>query len=115
MNPVASLLDSRAGFTLTALVVTWVAIVVLALMVVGLQVQLRGAAATQPLASPARPYGRLVGSALSELSGDTDFGPGPRLVVFLSRGCRACARLLDQLQSPAWSVPATVAWTDGPP
>lgn len=124
MTTLEALLSSRASFVLAALVVTWAAILCLAVIAGHLHARLqrleRAAAASTTRA--AAPYGELIGMRLDELGdllGDalrhagTAAGPVPRLVLFVSSTCRVCANLLDELKTPAWTrLPSAIVLTD---
>lgn len=116
MNVCASIFDTRAGFTLTAMVVTWVAIGLLTLIVLNLQLQLRrlGRPAASALATTT-PFGGLVGRQVGDLLESDGVGPLPRLLLFVSSTCRSCAKVLAEVEAPSWTAPATVVWTDRPP
>lgn len=110
MSGLETVLDTRASFELAALVVTWAAVVALALVAAHLHVRLRrleeGAAA-----APGRPeaFGRLVGERTEGLAGD-----GERLVLFVSSDGRSCDAVLRSLHENPPAIPLAVAWTDGP-
>lgn len=113
--------ESQAGAAFAALVVTWVAIVLLVLVVAHLHARLRrleqadraapaGGPDTAGLRAP--PYAGLVGRSLADLVGESRV---PRVLLVLSASCTNCRRLLADLADPSWSIPTALAWTDGTP
>lgn len=109
-------LDTRPGVVLAALVVTWVALVLLVLVVASLHARLRRL--EQRPAQPAAagglddpPFAALLGRPMSELAG----GATPRILLVLSSSCRSCRSLLTDLADPGWTVPTALAWADGRP
>jgi hypothetical protein len=116
MNSLVEVLDSRAAFMLSALVVTWVAFGLLALVAGHLHVRLRRLERRGAGAAPsaqASSFARLVGGDATALFGrDTD---GTRVYLLLSSACHSCARILDELANGGLAARTTVAWTDGPP
>lgn len=108
-------LDARPGVVLAALVVTWVAVVLLVLMVAALHVRvarLERAGAARPAARPDdAPFAGLLGRTMTELTG----GPAPRVLLVLTSSCRSCRSLLADLAEPEWTIPTALAWADGSP
>lgn len=113
--------QSQAGAALAALVVTWVAIVLLVLVVAHLHARLRqleqadrtsqhGGPNGGGLREP--PYAGLLGRSLADLVG---VSPAPRVLLVLTASCTSCRRLLADLADPSWSVPTVLAWADGTP
>ena len=113
--------ESQAGAAFAALVVTWVAVVLLVLVVAHLHARLRrleqadraphtGGPDAAGLREP--PYSGLVGRSLADLVGES---PVPRVLLVLSTSCTSCRRLLADLADPSWSVPTVLAWADGTP
>jgi hypothetical protein len=113
--------QSQAGAAFAALVVTWVAIVLLVLVVAHLHARLRrleqadrasqedgphGGGLREP------PYAGLLGRSLADLVG---VSPAPRVLLVLTASCTSCRRLLADLTDPSWSVPTALAWADGTP
>jgi hypothetical protein len=113
MMILASILDSKASFTITALVVTWVGFALLTLMVLGLHAQLRRLARSAPAPPATTSYGRLSERRLSDVLESNGVGPPPRVLLFVSTGCRSCARVLADVAAPSWTAPTTVLFTDG--
>jgi len=113
--------ESQAGAAFAALVVTWVAVVLLVLVVAHLHARLRrleqadrAPSAGGPDAASLRapPYAGLVGRSLADFVGES---PVPRVLLVLSAGCTSCRRLLADLADPSWSIPTVLAWADGTP
>ena len=104
-------LDLRSSFELAAFFVTWAAVAALAVTALQLHLRLQrleaGQAARPARKGPPAPYahllGRDVGAKLPE-------GDRPRLLLFLSSACPACARVLEDLR--ARPLPAALAFTD---
>ncbi|MGH2941846.1 MAG: hypothetical protein ACRDLN_03585 [Solirubrobacteraceae bacterium] len=107
-------LESQASFELAALFVTWVAVAALVVVVGGLHARLRRLEHVGRDARPA-PYGHLLGRDLREVLGLEPGATAPRVLFFLSSNCSSCARLLEELASPSWTVPSAIVWTDGTP
>lgn len=113
--------ESQAGAAFAALVVTWVAVVLLVLVVAHLHARLRrleqadraphaGGPDAAGLRAP--PYAGLIGRSLTDLVGAS---PVPRVLLVLSADCSSCRRLLADLAEPSWSIPTVLAWSDGTP
>jgi hypothetical protein len=114
MTQAASVLDSRASFELAALVVSWVVIGLLVIVVGGLNARLRRL--EQASAGPATaPYGHLIGRRLGDIVGADALRHPVRVLVFLSSGCGACSKLLEEIETQSGTVPAAIVWTDGSP
>lgn len=117
MDGITSALDSRASFEVTALVVTWIAIVLLALMVVSVLVRVRRLELAQLEGTPAqaRPYSGLRGRAISGLVPPDAPVALPGKLVFLSSNCAGCARLLENLSTLQEAPALTLTWLDAAP
>lgn len=106
-------LTSDASFTLAALIVTWAGIVLIAFLATSLHIRVqrleRAGAATPDQA----PFRGIVGQSVANLVPD-GLDPEVRVLLFLSRSCGSCAKLIDELSGGSWAVPTGVLWTDGP-
>lgn len=109
-----SLVDSQASFELAALFVTWVAVMLLVVVVGGLHARLRRLEHAGRDARPA-PYSHLLGRNIRDILGAEAGVTAPRVLFFLSSNCSSCARLLEELASPSWTIPSAIVWTDGTP
>lgn len=114
-------LESRAGAAFAALVVTWVAVVLLVLVVAQLHARLRRlerAAPAPHTSGPdgaglrAPPYAEVIGRSMADIVGQS---PVPQVLLVLSVSCASCRRLLSDLADPSWSMPTALAWLDGTP
>ncbi|HMB54631.1 MAG TPA: hypothetical protein VKU40_15040 [Thermoanaerobaculia bacterium] len=116
MSGVESLLATRATFVLAALVVSWLAVLLLALVAANLHFRLvrleRGD--TAAAGSGARkPFAHLLGQHLGEALGGA--APGARLAVVLSAHCASCDRVLARLRETAGDTPLALLWRDAVP
>jgi hypothetical protein len=108
-----TLLGSRSSFIIAALIVSWVAVVLLVLVVANLHVRLQRLERLSAVPKEATPYAHLLGSRLHDLL-DAPV-PSPGMFVFLSANCTSCTRVLDELGSLSRTVPVAIAWTDQMP
>jgi hypothetical protein len=106
------LLNARAGFELAAFFVTWVVVALLVVLVAGLHVRLRRLEQTTGQPAQSAPYGHLLGKHVEDLIGAVDTERRPRVLLFVSSGCLSCERLVEEVTSPAWTVPSALLWTD---
>jgi hypothetical protein len=113
MPMLTAVLDFRSSFIIAALFVTWVAVLLLALVVGNLHVRLQRLEQLSATPQEAMPYGHLLGSRLHDLL-DSPV-PAPGMIVFLSANCTSCKRVLDELGSLSRTVPFAIAWTDQMP
>jgi hypothetical protein len=113
--------ESQPGAAFAALVVTWVAVVLLMLVVAHLHARLRRleqvaqvphGTGLDTVGLRAQPYAGLVGRSLADFIGQS---PVPRVLLVLSADCASCRRLLADLADPSWSIPTVLAWADGTP
>jgi hypothetical protein len=109
----ASILDLRSSFMLAALFVTWVAVVLLMLVVGNLRARLYRLEQAGFAAREGTPYGQLLGKQLGELVGELP--SAPRVLFFLSANCASCKRVLGELAARSWASPPGVVWTDHAP
>ena len=116
MTAAANVLSSRSSFVLAALVASWVAVVLLALVAANLHFRLVRLERPQPaVAAPARtPFQQLLGGDLVELLGSEAFR-GIRVALVLSANCASCDRLLDWVRHSGSGVPIALLWRDGTP
>lgn len=116
MNGVESLLASRATFVLAALVVSWLAVLLLALVAANLHFRLvrleRGDAAAAGRGAR-KPFAHLLGHHLGEALGGA--APGARLALVLSANCASCDRVLARLRETAGDTPLALLWRDAAP
>lgn len=114
MSALQSLLGSQASFVLAALAVSWIAVVLLALVAANLHFRLARLESERPAAEQRTPFGHLVGRSLAEALGPR-VAPGTRLALVLSSDCAACDRLLAALRRSAGTAPLALLWRDGTP
>lgn len=88
------------SFEASALVLCWVAIVLLALVVSGLVRQVHALSTGRVRVQPAD-LGLRAGSAAPELGRLVPGGRGPALLLFLNQGCGACDEALGHLDALA--------------
>lgn len=117
MQSFLTVFDSRASLLLSALFVTWIAFGLLGVVTAHLHLRLRRLEARPPTgAAPGArtSFARLLGSDGAALFGRSTAGPTVHLL--LSRRCRSCAHVLDELvQGGLPGVRTAVAWIDGAP
>jgi hypothetical protein len=106
--------NSEASFALAALFVTWVAVVLLVVVVGNLHARLRRLEHAGRDARPA-PYSHLLGRNLQDILGQVPGTTPPRALFFLSSNCPSCSRLLEELASQSWTIPSAIIWTEGSP
>jgi hypothetical protein len=106
--------SSRSSFELAAFFVTWAVVTLLVVLVANLHARVRRLeqAAGQPTTNA--PYGHLVGARVEDLVGAVG-AQRPRVLLFLSSSCGTCTRLVEEVTSPAWTVPSALLWTDRTP
>jgi|GEM_PF-4541869 len=115
MSELADLLASRASLVLAALTVTWVAIVLLALVAANLHFRLAHLETKNASVEESRtPFGHLLGEPLGELLG-LPGETGARLALVLSSECESCDRILAELGSGPGDLPVALLWRDGEP
>jgi hypothetical protein len=114
MTSLESALATRASLEMAAFFVTWVAVALLVVIVVHLHVRLQRVERANAPTSRRAAYTHLVGQRLGELWTIADpWQPG--LMLFVSRACPTCDRLLDDLCEASWSTPLMVIYTTAAP
>jgi hypothetical protein len=107
-----SLFDTRMTFEIAALLVTWIAIVFLALIAVSLHLRVLNLERERASSRKATPYSHLIGKSVDEILSQR--APAPVDVVLLvTSQCQMCERIVDEIASPAWTKSTAVAWIDG--
>lgn len=94
-------------FQSTALLLAWVAIVILSFAVAGLLRQLQLLASADVEAQPARRMGPEIGQSMSEEN--VPGGPGRRLVLFVDDSCVSCRGLITDLSATAVPIQPPVS------
>jgi hypothetical protein len=115
MMSLGSVFAMRASFELATFFVTWVAVVLLALIAVHLHLRLQRLERANAPGNRPVPYAHLSGRRLADLLGSATDGWQPRLVVFVSSACQSCEKILEELVAPAWEAPMALAWTNSTP
>lgn len=115
MSSAGDALGTRASFELAVFFVTWVAIVLLALIVVHLHLRLQLLERRNAPANRPDPYAHLAGRRLADLLGGAGDSWQPQFVLFVSAPCTSCASVLDELLEPGWPAAITLLWTTPPP
>ncbi|MGA7733369.1 MAG: hypothetical protein WCD37_19070 [Chloroflexia bacterium] len=109
-----TLLDLRSSFVLAALVVTWIAVLILLLVIGNLHARLyrleQGADSREDKPVP---YAHLIGRQLQGVLGDSL--SAPRVLVLLSSNCASCRHVLEELQLSPSKTPLALAWIDRSP
>lgn len=115
MSSLDALLDSRSSFALAAFAVSWIAVVLLALVAANLHFRLVHLERSATAAAGERtPYGHLLGRSLADVLGP-QLPAAARLAFFLSSGCPACDRILDELRTAGDGGPIALLWRDETP
>jgi hypothetical protein len=115
LSGLEALLDSRASFVLAALAVSWIAVVLLALVAANLHFRLAHLERSQRVQEPSTPYGHLLGRSLADLLGP-QLPAATRLAFVLSSDCPSCDRVLAELrEAGAPGVPVALLWRDATP
>ena len=109
----ADIFDARSSFVLAALVTTWAAFVLLALIAGNLHARLIRLEQAQQMARSASAYGHMVGRQVAVPERDR-----PEIVLVLSNNCSSCERILDELweddgRRQRWNRRTAVVWKDG--
>lgn len=106
--------DTRASLELAAFFVTWVAVALLAVIVVHLHMRLIRLERASAASGRAAPYAHLIGQRVGALAAATDEWQ-PAFVLFVSSSCAACETILQELNAPGWQLPVAVAWVHSVP
>jgi hypothetical protein len=115
VSSLEALLGSRASFALAAFAVSWIAVVLLALVAANLHFRLVHLERSLPAAAEARtPYGHLLGRSLADVLGP-QLPAATRLAFFLSSQCTACDRVLGELRTTGETGPVALLWRDETP
>jgi hypothetical protein len=115
VSSLEALLGSRASFALAAFAVSWIAVVLLALVVANLHFRLVHLERSLPAAAEARtPYGHLLGRSLADVLGP-QLPAAARLAFLLSSDCPACDRVLGELRTAGAKGPVALLWRDETP
>jgi hypothetical protein len=114
MTSLESVLATRASLEMAAFFVTWVAVALLVVIVVHLHVRLQRVEQANAPAGRKAAYAHLLGQRLSDLWTIADpWQPG--LMLFVSRACPTCDRLIDEMRETSWSTPLSLIYTSPAP
>lgn len=114
MSGLAELFGARSTFVLAALAVTWLAIVLLALIAANLHLRLVRLERASPAEEARAPFAHLLGRRLDEVLG-TGISPAVRLAVVLASDCPSCSRILEELAAAPVGREVALLWRDGTP
>lgn len=115
MNSIEEALNSQSSFLLAALVMSWIAILLLGLLVANLHLRLAHLErSSRPSNEDHDPFRHVVGRRVTDLV-DPPIAGGPSVILLLSSGCPSCDRRLDLLAREAPGSSVAVAWRDGAP
>lgn len=114
MSGLEDLLGSRSSFALAAFAVSWIAVVLLALVSANLHFRLAHLERSLPAKEARTPYGHLVGRPLVEVLG-TGAPPATRLALVLASDCPSCERVLSDLHRIGRSSRVALLWRDATP
>jgi hypothetical protein len=115
MTMFENLLNSKSSFELAAFVVTWIALVLLTLVIVNLYARLLRMEQARGSSPATTPYSHLIGKPIEDIIGIAPADGQPQVLLFVSSGCGSCRKLLEELASPSWTVPTALLWTDAAP
>ena len=114
MTSLESALATRASLEMAAFFVTWVAVALLVVIVVHLHVRLQRVERANAPAGRKAAYTHLAGQRLGDVWTIADpWQPG--LMLFVSRACPSCDRLIDELCQGAWSAPLSLIYPTSAP
>jgi hypothetical protein len=108
LSLLSDLFDAKSSFVLAALVTTWGAFVLLALIAGNLHARLVRLEQAQQMARSVSAYGHLIGRAVAVPERDR-----PEIVFVLSSNCSSCDRILDELRETQGSRRVAIVWKDG--
>ena len=108
MSEWSNILNGRIGFEAAVWIVTWAAVLMLALIAANLHARLRSLEAANLSERKQSAYRRLIGG---RLQGIDDDDASPRLWLLLSSNCSSCLTIIESLETVSWRLPITVAWT----
>lgn len=114
MSGLEELLGARAGLTLAAFAVSWIAVVLLALVAANLHFRLVHLERSLPAGESRTPFGHLLGRSLADLLGP-EVPPATRLVFVLATACPSCDRILGELERLDDGSPVALLWRDATP
>jgi hypothetical protein len=108
------LLRSRSSFVLAALAVSWIAVVLLALIAANLHFRLVHLERSLPAGESRAPFGHLLGRSLVEVLGPR-VPPATRLAFVLASDCSSCERILAELGKAGGGARVALLWRDATP
>lgn len=115
MSALQSLLGSQSSFVLAALAVSWIGVVLLALIAANLHFRLAHLEHERATSAEERaPFAHLLGRELAEVLG-APVAPETHLALVVSSGCASCERILTALRESPSAVPFALLWRDGTP
>jgi hypothetical protein len=101
-------LSAEPSFTLAAFAVTWLAVVLLALIAGNLHVRLQRVEQAGAQARVTAAYGQLIGRNVG-IAADGQ----PRLLLIMSSQCPTCQLILDEMAREGWTRRTALAWKNG--
>lgn len=113
MSGFDDLLGSRSSFVLASLAVSWIAVVLLALVAANLHFRLAHVERSLRERESRTPFGHLLGRSLPEVLGPRA-SPATRLAFVLASDCPSCERILAELRETGRGVGVAVLWRDAP-
>lgn len=114
MSGLDDLLGSRSSFALAAFTVSWIAVVLLALVAANLHFRLAHLERSLPTREARTPYGHLIGRPLLDLLGP-EAPPAARLALILASECKSCDRVIAELSRSGRPAPVVLLWRDATP
>lgn len=114
MSGFEAILGSRASLLLAAFCVSWIGVVLLALVAANLHFRLVRVERSRPAADARTPYDHLHGRSLADLLGP-DAPSGTRVAFVLSADCPSCDRILAELGEAGAREPVVLLWHDAAP
>lgn len=101
-------LSAEPSFAFAAFVVTWLAVVLLALIAGNLHIRLQRIEQASQLARGAAAYAHLIGRNVGVAAGRQ-----PELLLILSSQCATCQHILDEMGTGNWTRRTALAWKNG--